>query len=190
MIDAGFRCVEGEGVAVRRFRADDADALAAYRSDPEVARHQGFEPCSADEAGRFIESLQKRSPGEPGEWFQFAISRKPDGPLLGDLALRCTQGDPRLAELGFSLARKSQRQGIAGAAIRTLLDYAFPALGLHRVHAVTDERNAAARRLLERLGFRREAHFVKASWFKGAWSSELVYATLRDEWSQRTRDDG
>jgi L-amino acid N-acyltransferase YncA len=57
------------------------------------------------------------------------------------------------------------------------------ARGFHRLYAETDERNRAAHRLLERLGFRCEARFVEAEWFKGEWCTVRVYAVLSREWS-------
>ncbi len=39
--------------------------------------------------------------------------------------------------------------------------------------------------LLERLGFRREGHFLQNVWFKGAWGDEYLYAILREEWLAR-----
>ena len=39
--------------------------------------------------------------------------------------------------------------------------------------------------MLERLGMRREAHFLQNEVVKGEWTDELVYAMLADEWSAR-----
>ena len=39
--------------------------------------------------------------------------------------------------------------------------------------------------MLERLGLRREGHFVQNVWFKGKWGDEYLYAILRNEWLQR-----
>ena len=39
--------------------------------------------------------------------------------------------------------------------------------------------------MLEKLGMRREAHFVENEWVKGEWQSELVYAMLAREWTSR-----
>lgn len=186
MQDDAFEAIRSERLTLRRFTPPDAAALAAYRSDPEVARYQAFDGCSLDEARRFIAELEGAAPGTPGRWFQFAASPTPDGPLLGDCALRCTRADPRQAELGFSFARDQQGKGLAREAVRLLLGYAFGRLDLHRVFAIVDERNARARRLLERLGFRCEAHFVENAFFKGAWSSELLYALLQGEWQGRS----
>jgi RimJ/RimL family protein N-acetyltransferase len=53
---------------------------------------------------------------------------------------------------------------------------------LHRVIAISDVENTASFRVLERLGFRREGHFVENLMFKGKWASEYHYAMLAREW--------
>ena len=40
-------------------------------------------------------------------------------------------------------------------------------------------------RVLERLGMRREAHFVRSEFIKGEWTDEVVYAMLEEEWRAR-----
>jgi len=181
--DPAFEVVTAERLVLRRFQPRDAEALAAYRSDPEVARYQAWDTCSLDEAARFIESLAHLAPGTPGTWFQFAVSHTASGALLGDCALRCTRADPRQAELGFTFAREHQGKELASEAVQRVLAYAFSTLGLHRVFAIVDERNARAKHLLERGRFRREGHFRKNAWFKGEWSSEILYAVLYEEFT-------
>src|SRR3990172_12657922 len=43
MEDLSFSTLSSQRLTVRRFRADDAEPFAAYRSDPAVARYQGWE---------------------------------------------------------------------------------------------------------------------------------------------------
>ncbi len=133
----------------------------------------------------FVESLQGATPGVPGEWFQFALEARSDGILVGDLALKVDADEPREAEVGFTLAPAQQGKGYGTEALTALLDYAFEAFGLHRVVAVTDALNAPAAALLERVGMRREGHFVENVFFKGAWGSELGFALLEREWPSR-----
>ena len=94
--------------------------------------------------------------------------------------------DGRQAEVGFTLSREHQGKGYASEAVSRLLDYAFGDLGLHRVVAITDRENERSFALLERVGMRREGHFVQNAWFKGRWASEYLYALLEDEWLRRT----
>jgi len=168
-------------LSLRRFRAGDADSFAAYRADPEVARYQGWESCTRDEAVAFIDAQLARAPFEPGRWTQVAVELASEGTLIGDCALRMESAAARQAELGFTFARGYQGRGYATEAVSHLLAYAFARLGLHRVFAVADSRNVRAITLAERVGMRREGEFRDAEWFKGEWVSTVVYAVLETE---------
>ncbi len=182
MEDPSFTDLESKRLVVRRFQAEDAEALAAYRSDPEVARYQAWQvPYSTRDAEAFIASLRQLAPGTPGRWFQFAVGLASSGTLIGDVALHAGKSDPRQAELGFTFSRANQGQGFATEAVRCVIAYAFGPLAMHRVFAMTDVRNVRAQRLLERLKFRLEAEFRESTWFKGSWASELLYAQLGSE---------
>jgi RimJ/RimL family protein N-acetyltransferase len=170
----------------RSFVASDVDAFVAYRADPEVARYQSWSDYTRDRGEAFVASMQDAVPGVPGEWFQFALENRADGTLVGDIALKVDADEPREAEIGFTLAPAQQGRGYATEALTAALDHAFGAYGLHRVVAITDELNAPAAALLERVGMRREAHFVENVFFKGAWGSEYLFAILEREWAARS----
>lgn len=177
-----FDCIDAARIALRRFSDADLAAFVAYRADPEVARYQSWSDYDEPRGRALIEDMRSLQPGEPGRWFQFAIELKETGALVGDCALKVDAQDPRQAEIGFTLAPAHQGRGLGREAVRALLDHAFPAFGLHRVVATTDALNAPAAALLERLGFRREGHFIENIFFKGAWGSEFLYAVLAREW--------
>ena len=88
----------------------------------------------------------------------------------------------REREIGFALHSAYQGKGLAAEAAREVLRLGFEELGLHRIVAVLVDQNTASARLLERLGMRREAHHLHATYFKGEWTNEYVYALLDDEW--------
>jgi RimJ/RimL family protein N-acetyltransferase len=52
-----------------------------------------------------------------------------------------------------------------------------------------DARNHASARLMERLGMRKEAHFMQNQFMKGEWVDELVFAILDQEWRARVQPD-
>ncbi|MNL74735.1 ribosomal-protein-S5-alanine N-acetyltransferase [compost metagenome] len=56
---------------------------------------------------------------------------------------------------------------------------------MHRIFARLDTANAGSVALVERLGFRREAHLIENDRFDGAWGDEFIYAMLRREWAAR-----
>jgi RimJ/RimL family protein N-acetyltransferase len=182
MSEAAFNRIESERLILRRFRDSDLVPFVAYRIDPEVARYQSWDSFDEREARVFIREMESAQPGMPGEWFQFAVESKETGGLVGDCALQVDGQEPYCAEIGFAFAREHQGKGFASEAVSRLLDYAFDALGLHRVVAIVDCRNKSSWALLERVGMRREGHFLENVWFKGRWSDEYLYAVLKDEW--------
>jgi RimJ/RimL family protein N-acetyltransferase len=179
-----FIAIETPRLIIRRFRAPDLASFMAYRNDPEVARYQSWESISITEAQEFIARQSRLRPGIPGRWFQFAVELKASGALAGDCALLINKLSPRIGELGYTFAREHQGAGFATEASRAVIDYAFESFGVNRVIATTDCRNTRSWALMERLGMRREGHFVQNAWFKGAWCDEYQYALLRDEWNR------
>ena len=136
-------------------RDEDADALFAYRSDPAVARFQGWKPASVADAKRFIDTQQAVAPDTPGTWWQRAIRLRDSGELIGDLGLHFM--DDGTVEVGISLAPAHQRRGYAREALEVMLDFVFGGLRKRCVIAQVAPRNFMCMRLLEGLGMRRAA---------------------------------
>jgi ribosomal-protein-alanine N-acetyltransferase len=62
---------------------------------------------------------------------------------------------------------------------------AFGPLGLHRLEANIQPANLASRRLVRRLGFRREGLSPRYLRVAGAWRDHERWAILRDDWRRR-----
>ena len=180
-----FTKIETARLVLRRLADEDLGDFLAYLNDPVVARYQSWESYTEEQAREVIEQQKGLEPGTPGQWFTFAAELKETGDMIGHVALSVKADDQRQAEMGFTFARAHQGRGLAREAAEAVLDYAFGVMGLHRVVAVADCENTRSVALLERLGMRREGHFVENIWFKGAWGSEYLYAMLRREWSAR-----
>ncbi len=171
-----------ERLVLRELRAADADAMFAYRADPEIMRYQSWEPQSLDDVRAFIAGLATSEPYAPGTWRQLAITLRATGELIGDCGVHVPQHAVEQAEFGITLASAYQGQGYAAEVIQALLRLAFDTLGKHRVFGSVDPRNAASVALMRRTGFRQEAHFVESLRFKGDWADDVVFAMLAREW--------
>ena len=189
MTETQFTSLESARLILRRFSDADLAPFLAYLNDPEVARYQTWESYNAREAQEVIDKQKELVPGVPGRWFTFALESKETCALVGHVALSVKAEERRQAEIGFTLAREYHGKGLGFEAAARVLDYVFDELELHRVTAITDCENARSIALLERLGMRREGHFIQNVWFKGKWGDEYSYAVLRDEWlRQRDRN--
>ncbi len=181
--DTAFSQRRSQRLVIRRFRAADVASLAAYRSDPEVARHQGWQaPYPREVAASFVASLAGDDPDTPGEWSQLALEEVASGTHVGDVGFHADE-DGRTARIGITLARAAHGRGLATEALTMLLDYLFLERHKHRVVADCDPRNDAVVALLERIGMRREAHHIASFRDGDTWTDEYVYALLADEWT-------
>ena len=177
-----FSTLETPRLRLRHFVDSDLLTFMAYRNDPEVARYQSWDSINEAEARAFIHEQKEIQPGIPGQGFQIAIELKETGVLIGDCYFIINELERRQAEIGFTISRGYKGQGFATEAVSYFLNYAFLTFHLHRIIAITDCENKASVALLERLGMRREGHFLKNVWFKGKWGDEYFYAILEEEW--------
>ncbi|MEU4626758.1 GNAT family protein [Actinoplanes sp. NPDC023801] len=169
---------------LRRFRASDAPVLAAYRSDPDVARYQSWDaPFDREKAETAVRNFAASSPDEAGH-FQYAVELTGERRLIGDVYVRL-HDNLRQAEIGFTLDPAYQRRGFAFEAVSAVLDRLFRVQGLHRVTGECDARNTRSAALLERLGFQREGLLRQQTFIKGEWTDDLLYGLLAPEWLDR-----
>jgi len=179
--------IKTKRLLIRPFKDADLEPLFAYRNDPQVAQYEGWDiPYPRERALNWITNPDPIVPTKPGGRFKAAIELESTGELIGDISFELTEHDVRQAHIGYSLARAHWHQGYATEAVQRLLAYLFDELDFYRVIAETDVLNEPSWRVLERLGFRREAHLVENVWFRDTYASEYHYAMLKREWETRT----
>jgi RimJ/RimL family protein N-acetyltransferase len=182
--------VRTDRLDLRPFSEGDFDAVLDLRSRTDVARYLLTEPLGPDEVRDFLRKAPADSVlEEAGQQLGLAVVLRETGQLVGDVVLIWCSAESELAELGFIFHPDHHGRGYAREASEAMLSLAFDGLGLHRVIGRCHADNAASYGLMERLGMRREAHFVRNERVKGEWTDELVYAILAEEWVDRTHPD-
>ena len=165
-------------VLLRRFRRADLPAFQAYRSNATVGRYQGWSMQTEPQALAFIEEMSTAPLFPSGLWVQLALADRQTDSLIGDIGI-CLAADGRSAELGITLSPPSQGRGFATEALREAIALLFEHSSADRIVCITDARNEASVRLLERAGIRRAA--TAAAVFKGEPCTEHTYAVRRNE---------
>lgn len=168
---------------LRNFRDKDIDSYLVYRNDPEVAKYQDWNiPYSRVQAEKFITSVKDMHAPKQGDWLQVAIVIKETDGLIGDIGCFIKNEDARQAIIGYRLAFAHWRKGYAFEAVHCWLGYLFDDMDVHRVTADCDTENEASFRLLEKTGFRREAHYIESYPVNGVYTNEYHYGLLQREW--------
>ena len=168
---------------LRPFAAADLESLLIIQSDPAAVRYVPYPPRDRVTVALVLEQkVTHTTLAGVGDLIELAVTLADDGTLIGDVLLALRSVEHQTLEVGYIFAPAYGGQGYATEAVRALLELAFGLLGARRVIARVDDRNRASRALLDRLGFRLEAHLVDNEWFKGELTSEVDYAFLAQDW--------
>ena len=154
---------ETDRLILRVPRVGDLTGLHRVHSDPRVTRYITGRVGTAEDVRRFIERTQALH-AELGMAL-WLVERKSDRRVIGDCGLKPIRwskersgagaGDPPI-ELGYHFAHEAWGRGYATEAARAALGVAEStgACATEDVIAVTDVRNDASGRVLEKVGFR------------------------------------
>jgi 8-oxo-dGTP diphosphatase len=140
-----------ERLTLRPLTVDDCAAVESFATewrlaaDPRDTRPSEAGESVADWLGE-VEKARTR-----GECLTYAIERRASRAFVGTISLRFGDDEP-IGEIGYWVGEEFQRRGYAAEAIGRLLRYAFDALRLDEVRAVTAADNHASIRLLQRIG--------------------------------------
>jgi RimJ/RimL family protein N-acetyltransferase len=173
-----------ERLILRPFTSDDLDDLYAYQSRADVVRFLYWGVRGKDEIAEVLERRMGMTTLEKEEDI-LVLAVELSGTVIGDVNLSWRSVEHQTAEFGFVFNPEFHGRGYASEAAVEMLKLGFDTMGLHRIIGRADGRNTASARLMEKLGLRREAHFVRNEFVKDEWTDEVVYAMLASEWADR-----
>jgi RimJ/RimL family protein N-acetyltransferase len=107
-----------------------------------------------------------------------AISDTHTGQALGYVGVSGLDWRHLRGSLGYWVAPTQRRRGLATAAVRLLVPWAFQALGLVRIEAAAAVGNPASQRVLERNGFQAEGVLRAYYEINGVWTDMVMFARL------------
>lgn len=179
--------LETPRLILREFELDDAQATNEYERDPEVVRYQSFGPRTLCESRAYIEQSIALAGDVPRRIYDLAVVLRDEQRLVGRCGLKVADIEQREGALWYILNPAYWGRGLIPEAARALLAFGFDQLGLHRIIIDCEPENTPSIRVAEKLGMRREAHFVENAWMKGRWTDSVIFALLDREWNARPR---
>ena len=176
-----------ERLHIRPMHSSDLDDIMRFQREDVTIYLTHGPRTREDSAARLERNAAAVRLEKDDDWIQPAI--EVDGRMVGWLYLKLASVEHRGAEIGWTVHPDVQGRGYATEGATALLDLAFGVIGLHRVRAELDPRNAASIGVCRRLGMREEAHHVRDfhdERIPGGWGDTGIYAILEDEWTPRT----
>jgi len=167
---------------LRPVSLENADAIFKYRSDSITNKFQGWIPKTINDVYEFIKHRVASEIDVVGTWFQFTINLLENNKLIGDVGIHFFDFDKQQVEIGFTLDKNQHGKGYATECVTAMINFLIEKLNKRRIIASIDPGNVNSIKLVERLGFRKEAHFKESIFANGQWHDDLVYAILKNEW--------
>ncbi|MEM6414746.1 MAG: GNAT family protein [Pseudomonadota bacterium] len=91
------------------------------------------------------------------------------------------------AQIGYWVGKDFLRRGIGHAAVAAVVAHGLGIMGLNRIEAACQPENIASRRLLDRVGFRKEGLARDYLHINGAWRDHCLYAMTAFDLNNRAQ---
>lgn len=116
---------------------------------------------------------------ELGEAFPFFVFRRSDDALLGGVRLfNIRRGVAQTGVIGYWAGEPYAGQGYTREAAAAVIDFAFGALGLHRLEAACMPHNARSAALLAKCGFVEEGYARAYLKINGEWRDHRLFGLI------------
>ena len=123
-----------------------------------------------------------------GTGYGFGVFTRDDEGFAGEVNLSSVQRGPfQNAYVGYWVDERHAGKGYTPEAVVVACRYAFEELGLHRLQIAIIPRNAASRRVVEKLEIRDEGTAVRYLEINGVWEDHVRYAITAEEWRERRK---
>jgi len=173
--------LEGRDIRLRVMEKDDVSLLVKCINKIDFYEEYGpITQVSKTEAEKQFENPTPLA--TITERVRFVIEKK-DGTKIGVIAHYFVQ-PIRLMEIGYVIIPSERRKGYGTEAVQIMVDYLFLSKDVVRIQALTDVRNKASQRVLEKTGFQKEGVLRKVGYVRGKWADACAYSTLREEWKK------
>jgi ribosomal-protein-alanine N-acetyltransferase len=173
--------LETKRLKLREFVESDWKAVLAYQNDPRYLRYYPWQQRTEAEVRAFVQIFTEWQVYLQRYKFQWALTIKDSGILIGNAGIRKENISDHEAELGYEVNPQYWGHGYASEAARAVRDFGFQELGLHRIWANCLKENSASRRVLEKIGMRLEGTLRDHEFFKERYWDTCLYAILVDD---------
>lgn len=146
-----------ERLLLRRWRSEDLEPCAAMNAEPVVVEHLRGRYWRADSAAFIAQMEHSFDQHGYGLWALELIDEAPFVGCVGLLNVPAELAFAPAVEIGWRLAGPWWGRGLATEGACAVVGYAFDELRLSELVAYTARRNERSRRVMERLGMRRDA---------------------------------
>ena len=176
----GLPVFHGLGLTLRDLTVADAPSLCAQLTTDQVSRFISPPPTSVAGFEQFIAWTHRERAA--GRYACFAVVPEGETIAVGIFQVRLLAGRAGVAEWGFILGEAHWGTGLFLAGAQRVVDFAFAAMGLHRLEARAAVANGRGNGALAKLGAVREAVLRQSFERHGERLDQVLWSLVREDW--------
>ncbi len=166
---------------LRAFELDDYKTTLIWHNDDEIwSKVVGPKQFVSSEYEKkwMLEQMTSK------EDVKLAICLEDNSELIGIAYLTKIDLTNRSAMIGYMIGEKKYwGRGFATDAVIQLLAYGFHERGLNRISCIILEENIGSRKIVQKIGFKKEGLFRDAVFKNGRFQNQVVCSILKDEFN-------
>ena len=175
-----FPTIETERLILRQFSENDLDELYKQRTNKLVRKYvaKDLDPNKEFTLNMIKGVIQSFIDKTGLNWI---IEHKETGKFMGSFGFWNIMLAHGRAEVGYSLNPEYWQQGYMTEVLEACLPVGFKKAGIHSAMACVNPENTGSIKVLEKVGFVKEAHHREDWFYNGAFYDTAVYGLLEKD---------
>ena len=141
-----------ERLILRDFVESDWEAVWTYQQDLLYLRYNAWTERTPEAVRTFVQMFLDHQKQDPRIKFQFAVTLKSTGQLIGSCGVRRDSVEAFEGDMGYEFDPEHWGKGYATEAARAVLHFGFSHMRLHRISAACVADTTGSAHVLEKLG--------------------------------------
>lgn len=174
-----------ERLYFREFNENDFELLYSIYSNDRVMKYTYLDKYDRKEELRpyFEEILKNNQEGTKRQAYEFAVFLL-DGSFVGmaEIEISIINEYGGIGEIGYYTLPSFWGNGYTTEIAKLLLEIGFRDIKLHRLYGRCNVNNLASKRVMEKIGMKKEGELRKVRFKEMEWVNEFSYGILLEEW--------
>lgn len=178
-----FEIIVNEKLSLKLRQAEDAEVVFLL-TDKNRNHLRPWLPwvdttLTPEDSKKYLEGELKNFENKTGADFGVYYEKH----LIGSMGFNKIDLTNSWAEIGYWIDSDFEGKGIITDCVKTIINYGFNDLGLHRIQIRCDSCNIKSKSIPERLGFKLEGVVRENHRRDDRFSDALIYGVLSNEWN-------
>jgi len=174
--------LQSERLKLMEITPDDIETLHTLNSIPEIDEFNTLGiPKDIESTKKIYQPIIDDQKSKERKLYYWLILKKSGDEVIGVSGMKLSLDRFKMGEIYYNLSPDYWGWGFATEVAKTLINFGFEKLNLHRIEAGVATENKRSIRVLEKVGMTQEGIRRKILPIRGVWKDNFHYAILEDD---------